>query len=418
MRILCGVLTMAVAAASTSAKLKQTGLWHMFAGTYDYYLWNAKGAMVFVKGGAADISLSAFLSPDNQWVYTVPETAGAVTSVVYVADDFTHVLIHTKKGNLHELHAYAMNTSLKLLGSVALGTETGEQGPPYITWAGRNLFVARRLTAAGQVEVALVTPTLQWKMKTQVQTWGGWSAKAAPVYSSPHGKYFAVETSYDVPQQEGIVTVYKSGKNPVNMGETNFASAVRWVNSAQDKTMEFCIDNDPPSVWRAMQIGSLHTIATMSLALYTTWQISSAGKGSVVLLSPAKTLTVQTEAKTIGPFAVPDLHALDFLNLMYFDGQKVVLTVTGLSGVNLRTYRVSTQELTLIAGPESCGIVMYTTRGKGFFAFSDMLGQLKVFTPTLKLLGQTSGGPPLFKGRAALLMDFLSAPRAFAIYRW
>ncbi len=85
-----------------------------------------------------------------------------------------------------------------------------------------------------------------------------------------------------------------------------------------------------------------------------------------------------------------------------------VLTMTDPSGVHLRTGGVSAQGLQLLAGPVSCGAVMYATRGKGFFAFSDMLGQFKVYTPTLKLLGQTTGGQPLFKERATLIKGSLS----------
>ena len=411
-------LAATIMALHAGAAFKQTGQWHMFAGTYDYYLWNSKGSMVFVKGYSSNITISAWMSPGNQWVVTVPETHYATSSVVYVANDFKHLLIHTTADHDHELLAYAMNTKLTFLGNEGFGSDTGEAGPPQFSWAGKYMFIAQRLTATGEVFVGLQTPDLNtWRMKTTVQTWGGWSPKAAPVSISPHGKYLDVERSYNVGQMQGIFDVYKTGSKLKKMGDASFYQSISWVPCPQDNFLTYWVAQNPP-MWQAARIGSLDIFCTV-WTNYTSRMVATTGKGSVALLADDN-ISVRAGATLLGPFPVTDVLPGEYLVLMYFDGKTVVIGFNTATSSKLRAYRVKATGLSLVAGPVNCGSILYSDYNsmKGVFAFSDMAGAFRVFTPKLKLVGQATGGPPFFQGRSVLLMDLVANPHTFTIYSW
>jgi len=194
-----------------AAALHQVGRWHMYPANYNYYYWNNKGSMIFVKGYQSNITISAWMSPKNQWVKTVPETQNTSTALVYVADNFKTVFMQVKMGTYNNVVSYAADTTLTLRHSGGLSPEAGEVGPPHCAVVGNQLFIAQRMTLAGQVIVGMVTDKLKWTTRTFVNTWGGGEPRATPVYCSPHGKYLAVERSYDTVQHLGTFDVYKTG---------------------------------------------------------------------------------------------------------------------------------------------------------------------------------------------------------------
>ncbi|GEM_PF-1978575 len=400
------------------AAFRQVGQWHMFPANFNYYYWNNKGSMMFVKGYMSNITISAWMSPDNQWVQTVPETQNTSTALVYVTDNFKTVFIQTKMGTVNNLLTYAADTTLTFLKSGGLSPEAGEVGPPNISLLGNRLFVAQRMTLAGQVLAGVVTDKLKWKTRAFVDTWGGGGAYATPVYCSPHGKYLAVERAYDTVQFHGTFDVYKTGKTLKKKGEATFANTISWLPSANDKFVQFCCEQGPPSIWEAARVGSLATFCSMPTSSYALWRVATTGKGSVALYSSAKTLTVRSATQLFGPFALTDALPGETPYLMYFDGKTVVFAFMGMTSTKLRAYRVSAHGMTLSAGPVTSGSPMYSHTTKGFFAFSDMTGTFKVFTPKLKLVGQAIGGPPFCKDRAVLLPDFSVSPYEFTIYRW
>ncbi len=405
-------------ALHAAAALQQVGKWHMYPANYNYYFWNNQGCMIFVKGYQSNITISAWLSPAKQWVRTVPETQNTSTAIVFVTDNFKTVFIQTKVGILNNVQAYAAASTLTLLHSGGLSPEAGEVGPPHCAVVDNQLFIAQRTTLAGQVLAGLVTGQLKWKTRAFVDTWGGGTPHATPVQCSPHGKYLAVERAYDTLNWHGTLDVYKTGTTLKKMGDAAFASTISWLPGANDKFMQYCSDLGPPSVWEAARIGSLTPVCSIPTSSYAMWRVAAKGQGSVALYANAKTLTVRSATKLFGPFPLTDAQPGESLYMLYFDGKTVVFAFIGIADTKLRAYRVTAHGLILSAGPVTSASPLYSHATKGFFAFSDMSGTFKVFTPKLKLVGQAVGGPPFCKDRAVLLPDFSASPHEFTIYRW
>ena len=85
----------------------------------------------------------------------------------------------------------------------------------------------------------------------------------------------------------------------------------------------------------------------------------------------------------------------------------------------LFAYKIKPGGLQRIAGPVTCGSIMYRHSTKGSFAFSDMAGKLQVYTTKLKLIGELLlTTPPMFQDRTVLQFNMGVSPHEFTIHRW
>ena len=389
---------------------------------YDSYMWGDNGSLLFIHnqpGGAEARYVPPGFPPNQVYTQTLP-TDGADHVLFLPSFENTDVFaIEAVWGLEHVIYGYKTGKKIINTGEIRWdGCST--YGIPVSNWRDDTFFHYTLTETIGVVDVQMYNNNFKRKMdgsfECDTNTYG-----YPPVWPSPHGRHMAIDqvSPYTATLEADI---YRTGRNPQLMGTLETHGSLHFTGP-KDKFILHYLDWSPTShVYEFIRIGSLNSIAEMDSREVLTFALNTKGKGSVGIINTNNMLTIKSEKRVSGPFAIPEAETNDLITIAHFYGSDIILRFSQPGNIRFYGYKVSKKGLKKKTGPETYNNVTWNIRTGKYLSVLSQSGTIfdyTIYTTKLKKIGTiATKGPIPPVGRVLYDITADTTNTKFKAYKW